>query len=99
ARDRFRAVWDRLEVTGAKSSFHIANNGERIFFARIIRSDDAVVGVLIGNATHQRSLSFVAVAARAENENEPARGQLAQGFQDIEQRVVGVGVIDENLKL
>ena len=70
-----------------------------IFLPRIVGGDDAVVGVLIGDASHQRTFLFVAIAARAEDENEAARSEFAQRLEDIEKRVVGVRVIDEDLEL
>ena len=68
-------------------------------FRRIIGSDDAVVGVLVGDPAHERALLFVAIAARAENDNEAAGSELAQSLEDIEERVVAVRIIDENLEL
>ena len=63
AGDRLRAVGNRFEIVGAKSLLYVRDDGERIFLARIIGGDDAVVGVLIDDASHQRTLLFVAIAA------------------------------------
>ena len=99
ARDRLGTVRHRFEIAGAKTFFDVGDDGERIFFARIVGSDDAVVGVLVGDPAHQRAFLFVTIAARAEDDDEAVRSELAQGLQHAEEGIVGVRVIDENLEL
>ena len=99
AGDGFCAVRDGFEIFGAKSFSYVRDNGEGIFLPRIIGGDDAVVGVLIGDASHQRPFLLVAIAACTEDENEAARSELTPRFEDGEKGVVGMSVIDENLEL
>src|SRR4029077_14967343 len=86
-------------IFGAKSFSYVRDNGEGIFLPRIIGGDDAVVSVLIGDASHQRAFLLVAIAACAEDENEAARSEFTQRFEDVEKGVVGVSVIDKDLEL
>ena len=55
--------------------------------------------VMIDRGAHLRAFRLVPVPAAAEDDNEPARREFAQRLEDIGQRVVRVGVIDENAEL
>ena len=84
ARDRLWAIGDFLEVIAVKSFFDLGDDFIRIFFARIIRGNNGVIGILIGNLTHEGPLSMVAIAAATENDNQAPRLKFAQGFQNIQ---------------
>src|SRR5207253_9831607 len=71
----------------------------RSFLARIIGSDDGVIGILVDAAGHERSLLPIPIAPTAENYNQSARFQFAQCFEHIEQGVGRVCIIDIDLKL
>ena len=97
--DRFRAIGDCFVILRAETFFDLGDDRNRVFLPRIVGGDDAEVGVLIGDAAHERTLRLIAIAAGAEDADEFTRGELAQGFEDVEEGVVGVRVIDENLEL
>ena len=99
ARDRFRAIGNFLVVIRAKTLFDFGDDRVGIFFPRIVRSDDAVIGILIDHAAHERALLPVAIAAATENDDETPRRKFAQRLEDIEQRIVRVRVIDKDLEL
>src|SRR5262249_52526922 len=94
-----RAVGNGFEIGRAKTLFYLRDDRERIFFPRIIRGHDAVVGGLVRDSPHQRSLLFVAIAAGAKDDKQAARTQLAQSLENIEERVGSMSVIDEDLEL
>src|SRR2546421_167536 len=60
ARDRLRAIGDFFVAIGAKTFLGIGDDRVGIFFPRIIGGDDAVIGVLVGDARHQWALLFIA---------------------------------------
>ena len=64
--------------------------------ARIVVGDDDEIGAARGDFAHQRPLALVAVAAAAEDDDQPALGQRTQRREDLFQRVGLVGVIDED---
>ena len=99
ARDRFRAIGNLLVMIRLKPHFNFGDDRVRIFFPWIIRSDDAEIGILIHNPTHKRPFLPVAIAAASEDDDEAPRRKFAERFDDIEQRVVRVRVVDKNLKL
>ena len=49
-----------------------------------------------GNRAHQRPLAAVAVAAAAEHGDDAARLQVANRLEQLAQRVVGMGVVDDH---
>src|SRR3954469_19618685 len=67
-----------------------------ILVARVVRRDDRDVGVLGGRAPHQGPLATVAIAAGAEDDDQPAARQPAGRAQDRLQGVGLVGVVDED---
>ena len=68
----------------------------RILRARIVVGDDDDVGMLGRGLAHQRPLAGVAVAAGAEDDDEPARGHRPERREHARQRVGLVGVVDED---
>ena len=64
--------------------------------ARVVRGDDDHVREPRGHGAHQRALAAVAVAAAAEDRDHAARPQLAHGLEQVLERVVGVGVVDDH---
>ena len=54
---------------------------------------------MIDDPSHERTLLPIAIAAATEDDNQFTRLQFAQRFQNIEQRVIRVRVIDEDLEL
>src|SRR5207248_5006226 len=82
-----------------KSLLHFSDDRIGIFFPRIVRSDDGVISKFIGHAAHERALLSVPVSSAPESDKQFARLELTQGFQDIKKRVIGMRVIDKNLKL
>ena len=68
----------------------------RVLGARVVGGDDADVGQLGPDAAHQRALLAVAVAAAAEDADQPAAGDDARRAQDVLERVGRVRVVDEH---
>ncbi len=54
------------------------------------------VGELGADRAHQRPLRPVAVAAAAEDAEQPALGEPARGAEHVLERIGGVGVVDED---
>src|SRR6185437_5909360 len=101
ALERRDAGADRLGTVGYLGS--AGRNGKnggadrgRIFAARIVVGDDDAVGILGGDAAHDRTLAGVAVAAGAEYDDELSAGVGTQGLQRLRHRVRLVRVIDED---
>ena len=80
ARDRLRAIADFLKMVAAKPFFDFGDDFVGIFFARIIRSDDGVIGLLVDNLTHQWPFLTVAIPAATEDDDHAPRPKLTQGF-------------------
>ena len=99
ARDRLRAIGNLFVAIGTKTFLGIGNDRVGIFLPWIIGSDDAEVGVFVGHARHERPLLFVAVAAAAKNNDQFSWRKFARGFENIQQRVGRMRVIDEDLEL
>ncbi len=76
----------------------LVDDGLRIFRARVVRRDDHLVRVAPGGAGHARPLGAIAVAAAAEDHPQPParRNDRPQRGQDVLERVIGVGVVDEH---
>ena len=91
----------RSRITRAAAGFSKPSQdflGDRpgVFAARIVAGDDRHVGALLDCPAHQRPLLPVAVAAGAEEAEQPAGGGLAQRFQAAGQGVGRMGEIDED---
>src|SRR5207302_4521622 len=99
SRDRRGALRNFFEMIAPKSFFDLGDDLVEIFFARIIGSDDGEIGVLVDDLTHERAFLAVAISAATENDDQTTRSELAQCFQNVEQCVRRVRIIDENLKL
>ncbi len=97
-RDGFFPVDDLLVVLMFESGFDIANDRFRIFLPRIVRGDERIVSVLVRHRSHQRALCFVPVSTASKDQDQPVWIQIAAGFDDIQQRVVGMGIVDKHLK-
>ena len=68
----------------------------RVLAPRVVGRDDHAVGALGGDASHQRPLLAIAVAAGAEHDGEPPRTELARGAQHVVERVGRVRVVDDD---
>ena len=64
--------------------------------ARIVVGDDRLVGQLAGDGAHLRTLALVAVAAAAEDHDEPVLRIGTQRLQRRPQRIGGVGIVHEH---
>jgi hypothetical protein len=73
----FGAIGNFFKSIGTKSLFHFGNNRVRIFFSRIVGSNDAEVCILIRDFPHERTFFPVAIAAAPENNNETLRFEIA----------------------
>ena len=62
------AIGDLFVALGAKAFLDFVDDRVGIFLPRIVGSDDAEVGVLIGSVRHERPLGAVAIAAAAEDD-------------------------------
>ena len=85
AGDRFCAVGNFFVISGLNPFFTSAMIAPGIFLPRIIGSDDAVVGVLVGHASHQRP--FLLGRDRRpqpKTTNEAAGSEFVQRLEDVE---------------
>ena len=73
---------------------HLPADIRRIFAARIVIGDDDDIARLGRSSTHRCTLAVIAVAARAENGNQPARHMRAQRGNRGRDRIGRMRVID-----
>ena len=77
----------------------VVNDQQRIFAARIVRSQHDDVARASGRLSHQRTLGAVPVAAATEQRDDAARGiEFLRGGQQVAQRIIGVRVIHNHQK-
>ena len=99
-RDRRPAVGLDLDPRAARAD-PLADLGDdrlRVLRARVVGGDHGEVGEPVGDRPHQRALLAVAVAAAAEDADQPPvrRGDLPRRDEHVLERVGGVGVVDED---
>ena len=70
-------------VSRSKSLFDFGDDRVRIFFARIVRGNDGVIGMAIHCFGHQRTFLPVAISTTTKNGNQPMRVKLAQSFEHV----------------
>ena len=93
--DRGAAVELDLEPA-ERAGGDLGGDRGRILAARVVGGEDRAVGELGDDAAHQRPLRPVAVAARAEDDDEPSLAQLARPrAQHVLERVRRVRVVDD----
>ena len=91
---RFRAAFHHLRLTCIEhAGQNIVDNRPRLFGARVIVSNDHDVGKLFRDSAHQRTFTFVAVAAAAEDAPQLAAAVQACRLQRFFQRVRRMGII------
>ncbi len=88
-------VTDLLSLGARRENF--TANGGGVFVARIVVSDDHVIGQLGSDGAHFRPLGTIAIAAAAERHNQTPLGMGTQGAQHMAEGIGGVGVIDKDL--
>ena len=93
AQDRLGPVGD-LGRLGARTLQDGMADGGGILGPRIVIRHDDHVGMVSGSLTHQWALGAVAVAAGADDNNDPAHHMRAQRLQGRDHRAGLVGVID-----
>ena len=87
-----RAVADLERIRGGGQD--LAADGRRILAARIVVGDDDAIGEPRGDLAHLRTLAAVAIAAAAEDDDQPAAGMGTQRGQHRLQRAGLVGIVD-----
>src|SRR5882762_1444177 len=97
--DRLGAINNFFVMIRAKAFFGFRDNRARVFLARIIRSDDGVIGEAVRHLRHQWALLPIAIAATTKNRNQPVRLEFAQSLQNVAERIGSVCIIHEYLKL
>src|SRR5947209_717982 len=70
AGDRGRSIDNFLVLLQSKTFLDFGNNGGWIFFARIIGSDDGVIGISLHDLGHERALLPIAIAAATEDDEQ-----------------------------
>ena len=83
--DRLGAIDNFFIVIRTESFFDLGDDRVRIFFARIVRSDDGVISMAIHYLRHQRAFLPVAIATATKNGNQTMRLEFAQSFENIRQ--------------
>src|SRR6266568_2307300 len=97
--DRLGAIDNFFVMIRSKAFFGFGDDRARVFLARIIRCDDAVICEAVSHFRHQGALLPVAIAATTKNRNQPMRLEFAQSLQNVAEGVGSVCVIYEHLKL
>ena len=83
-------------ISPAAPGDDLADDRVRLLAARVVRGHDREVGELRGDPAHQRPLATIAVAAAAEDADQPVLREVASRAQDVLERVGRVGVVDED---
>jgi hypothetical protein len=86
-----------LHHLGPRAAQDLGADRGRVFATGIVVGDDGHVGQPRGDLAHDRPLAAVAVAAGAEDADQPATGVGAQRLQHRLQAIRRVGVIDIGL--
>ena len=73
---------------------HLGANGGRVLAARVVVGDDREIGKARGDFAHDRPLAGVAVAAAAEDDEQPAARVRAQRVQDVFERIGRMGLVE-----
>ncbi len=69
APNRFGAIGNFFVMVRTKTFFNFRDDRVRIFFARIIGSDDGKIGMSIHNLAHERTLLPVAIPTASEDDD------------------------------
>src|SRR6266550_3711668 len=99
ATDGLGAIDNFLIPSRAKPFFDLGDDRARILFARIIGSNDRIVGMTVCYFSHQRALLAVTIAAAAKNDNQAMWLEFPKSLENISKRVGSVRIINENLIL
>ena len=93
--DSSRCPRSRL-VSGRDAALNLLDDLPGILAARVVGGDDDEIAQPSGHRAHERPLGPIAVAAAAEHRDQPAAGQRPRRLEQVAQRVVGVGVVDDD---
>ena len=74
----------------------VLDDRRRILGPRVVRGQDHQVAEARRHGAHQRTLGAVAIAAAAEHRDDALRRQRARRLEQVLQRIVGVGVVDDD---
>ena len=74
----------------------VLDDRRRIFRSRVVGREDHQVTEARRHRAHQRTLRPVAVATASEHRHDALRREGARRLQQVLQRVVGVGVVDDD---
>src|SRR5271165_3738372 len=98
--NRFFAIrlGDVRRVDAAQPHHGVVHDGERIFGARIVRSQHHEIASLPRGHAHQRTLGAVAIASAAEQGDDARRLQRPRHRDGVFQCVVGVRVVHHDEK-
>ena len=77
------AFGDLFVAIRAKAFLHLRDDRFRIFLPRIVGSDDAEIGILVGRRRHQRALLPVAISAASEDDDQLARRKFTKRLQHV----------------
>src|SRR5581483_845595 len=87
-----------LTLRRLDAGLDLVGDGGGILAAGIVARDDHVVAEFAGGSAHRTALGAVAVAAAAEYGQDAPVGQLPERREDVDERAVGVCVIDEYME-
>ena len=62
---------------------HVAHDAQRVFAARVVRSQNGEIAQGARRFSHERALGAVSFPSASENDDQPIPGQLACGLQDV----------------
>ena len=89
--DGFLALFD--------SRRNLFENLSRVFGARIIAGNNREIRLLAGDLSHDRSFCEVTITATAKHRDQARGIQFAERPQHVAEGIVGMRVIDKNLKI
>ncbi len=92
--DRLGAVADLARIGGRGEDGGADRRG--VLGAWIVVGDDDGVGLLAGDGAHHRPLARIAVAARADDDEEPPGGIGPQGVEHMGERIGLVRIVDDD---
>ncbi len=96
--DGLRAIGLDSGGEAVEAGKDFGDNRHGILGARVVGGHNRFVGPSIDGCGHLGAFGAVAVAAAAEDADEAAGGDVAEGREDVAQGIVGVGVVDEDAR-
>src|SRR6185312_5104390 len=96
APDRTQPIRNAFVPSAVHPGLDVIDDGVGILGARVVACNYSAIGVALGNLSHQRTLTFVTIAATPEDDNQLSPGEGASGFQAALESVRSMSVVAQH---